>query len=240
MFDDHSFRRYAAWGALASVPLAIASNVLAVAAVDFDLATFADPRALLSVGARGATLWRAAMLLALFGYYLLVAPMFGLLGRHWRVRGDAGRALGAAGYAYVLAGAIGAAVLAAALPPVINAYAAEPAQRAMVATVFDTVSNVVYVGLWQTLGALLAGIAWTGFGLMLRTDRPALAALTLTLGTASLLEAAATIAGFDRVTLVGVSLHIVLAPVWALWSGVDALESRKAAPVPLPAMAVIG
>lgn len=240
MFDDRSFRRLAAWAAVASAPLAIACTVCTLAAFDFDLGAAAEPRTLLGAGARGATLWRAAMVLTLLGHYVLVAPMFALLARHWRVRGDVGRALGAAGYAYVFVGALGAAVLAATLPPIITTYAADPAQRATLAPLYDVLTSAVFTGLWNMLGTLCAGVAWLGFGAMLRTERPALAALTMTLGAASLLDALATMAGLEPIARVGLSLYLALSPVWALWTGIDALGDRKLAPAPLPAMAVIG
>jgi hypothetical protein len=224
MFDDRSFRRVAAWAAIASAPLAVAGSVLALASVDFDLGAFADPAALLGAGARGAVLWRWAMVLDLFGRFLLVAPMFAVLARHWRVRGDAGRALGAAANAYVLAGAVGAVVLAATLPPIMATYASDPAQRATLAPLFDVLANAVYVGLWNMLGATLGGIAWLGFGAVLRADRPGLAGLSTTLGAAALVDALATMAGIHVAAMAGLSLYLVLAPVWALSAGVDALE----------------
>ena len=236
MFDDRSFRRVAAWAAIASAPLAVAGSVLALASVDFDLGAFADPGVLLGAGARGAALWRWAMVLDLFGRFLLVAPMFAVLARHWRVRGDAGRALGATANAYVFAGAVGAVVLAATLPPIMTAYASEPAQRATLAPLFDVLANAVYVGLWNMLGATLGGIAWLGVGAVLRTDRPGLAGLSTTLGAAALVDALATMAGIHVAAMAGLSLYLVLAPVWALSAGVDALELHRRETAALPTL----
>jgi hypothetical protein len=238
MIDDRDFQRLTAWGAIVSAPLALACNVLTLAAVDFDLGATADPRALLTTGAHGGALWRGAMLAALFGYYLLVAPLFALLARHWRVRGDLGRLLGACGFAYAAIGALGAVILAAAMPPILAAYAAEPAQRGALTVVFDTLTNVVYVGMWNSLATILGGIAWLGFGAMLRLERPALAGLTTTLGVASLVGAAATIVGLHLVALGALSLYLVLAPVWALWAGWDALGAVRRATSSLPHMTV--
>ena len=236
MFDDRSFRRAAAWAAIASAPLAIAGSLLTLAAVDFDLGAFADPRARLGAGAHGAALWRWAMGFDLFGRYLLVAPMFALLARHWRVRGDTGRALGAAGNAYVLAGALGAVVLAATLPPLMTAYAADPTQRAALAPLFDVLSNAVYVGVWNMLATTLGGLAWLGFGAVLRADRPGLASLTTTLGAASLVDAVATMAGVHVVAMAALSIYLVLAPLWAVSAGVDALELRRRESAALPVL----
>jgi hypothetical protein len=226
---ERSFRRFAGIAALVSIVPAFASLLVALPAVDWNFDTLADMMLFLKSGERGAALGRWAMVFDLFGYYLMIAPAVIYVGRGLRARSPLwARLFTSSLLAYVLVGAIGAAVLAAALPALMIAHVhAAPAERATIEIVYRAVTDAVYGGLWNLLEEILAGVGWLGFGWMERTRRPWLGHLTIVLGLACLIDGLANAVGAKAIADAGLYAYLVLAPVWAAWVGVNLLRERE-------------
>ena len=166
------------------------------------------------------------MILDMLGYYLPLLPVALFLWR-WLGPRDPDWVLfyTSCGLGYILIGAIGAVILAAVHPPLINAYAqASVEQRPALETVFSAVWNMVYGGMWNILGELLAGIWFVGIGLLLRGERRIFSIVTMILGISALLDSLGMILNFEGLALLGLSIYVVLAPIWALWLGIDLLR----------------
>ena len=226
MSDHQSFQRFAALAAIISFPLTLGSIVLSGMALDFNMEASTNPALLLSVGADGASLSRWGMILDMLGYYLPLLPVALFL---WRWLGprdpDWVRFYTFCGLGYILIGAIGAVILAAVHPPLISAYAqASVEQRPALETVFSAVWNMVYGGMWNILGELLAGIWFVGLGLLLRGERRIFSIVTMILGISALLDSLGMILNFEGLALLGLSIYVVLAPIWTLWLGIDLLR----------------
>ena len=167
----------------------------------------------------------------MFGYYLLLLPVALFLQRWCGSRNPTWvRFYTVCGSGYILIGAVGAATLAAVHPVLITAYAhASEVQRAALETAFVSTWNIVYGGLWNILGELLAGIWFLGIGLQLRSERRNFGVVSIVLGISALLDSLGTILSVDAVGSLGLLITVGLTPIWALWLGIDLL--RK--PVPL-------
>jgi hypothetical protein len=216
--------------AIAAVPLAAGNLLAMLATVDFNVAGMTDPLVLLRAGASAGPLWRWSMVLDIFGYYLPIVPLVLLLRTSLRDRGPNWVDLYAfCLLAYCLIGAIGGAMLATALPTLIKDYATSPDHRVAVQTVFTGYTDGIYRGLWNLLEEFLAGVGWIGFGILLRPRRRRLGAVTIILGSACILDSAGTALGVDAVSSVGLTLYLVLAPIWAGWLGVDILRTSTTA-----------
>ena len=226
MNDHRSFQRFAALAAIISFPLTIGSIVLSGMAQDFNMEAATNPALLLSVGADGANLSRWGMIVDMLGYYLPLLPVALFLWRWLRSRNpDWVLFYTSCGLGFILIGAIGAVILAAVHPPLINAYAqASVEQRPVLETVFSAVWNMVYGGMWNILGELLAGIWFVGVGLLLRGERRIFSIVTMILGISALLDSLGMILNFEGLALLGLSIYVVLAPIWALWFGIDLLR----------------
>jgi hypothetical protein len=217
-----AFARTAAVSAIASAPSALACLVVAMIAAGFDPAAMSDPAAVITRGAEAADLFFWSMILDMFGYYLLLAPV-ALYLWYWHSRRAPGLVTlyTAAGLAYVLIGSIGAVLLAAAVRPLSRAYVlASGPEQEMIRIAFETVTHIVYGGLWSILELLLAGVWWLGMGWLLRGERPLLAGLSMLLGTAALVNAAGTMLGADVIARGGLFTYLYSAPLWALWLGI--------------------
>ncbi len=229
MNNDVSFQRLAAVTSILATLLALGSIGVQVVVLGINTDPFSNPTSLLGTGANGASLFRWGMILDIFGYYLLLAPLALLV---WSRLQSKGRNLITlftfCGLAYMFIGAIGATTLAAISPPLIEGYGqASAQQRQVYEVVFSGFLNVVYVGLWNLLESSLGGIWWVGIGLLLRREQPALGLFTTALGIFALLDALGRILDIQIIYTVGLAGVLLLIPIWSLWFGIDLLRSRK-------------
>jgi hypothetical protein len=226
MSDHQSFQRFAALAAIISFPLALGSIVLSGIPVNFSPDVATNPALRLSVGVGGASLSRWGMILDMFSYYLPLLPVALFLWR-WLGSRDPDWVIfyTSCGLGYILIGAIGAAILAAVHPPLINAYAqASVEQRPVLETVFSAVWNMVYGGMWNILEVLLAGIWFLGIGLLLRGERRLFSIFSIILGISALLDSLGMILSVETLAFLGVAIYVLLAPIWTLWLGIDLLR----------------
>ena len=225
MNDHRSFQRFAAWTAMLSAPSAYASVIVLLIAVDYNFDAFSDLRILLVTGAVGAGFLRWSMWLDMFGYYLLITPLTLVLWR-WLKHRDPDR-IGLYTLcilAYVLIGAMGAAILAAAVPPLMISYAEDPGQGPIIEVVYFALMNSVYGGLWNVLEEFIAGIGWIGIGSFLRKERNGIGIITMILGTSCIADSIGVILGLESIASIALNIYLFLAPLWALILGINLLR----------------
>lgn len=236
MACDRSFARVAAIAAIVSAPLAAGNLAAMLATVHFDVRGMTNSLVLLHAGRAAAPLWRWSMVLDIFGYYLLIVPLVLLLRTSLRYRsGGWADLFSFCLLAYCLIGAVGGAMLATALPTLIQQYAAIPAHRVALQTVFTGYTDGIYRGLWNLLEEFLAGVGWVGFGAALRLRHRRLGLVSLILGAACLADSAGTALNIDAIASAGLTAYLVLAPVWACWLGAGLLRAPAAGTVAWPA-----
>ncbi len=157
----------------------------------------------------------------MLGYYLLLLPLAFYLHGYLQARTPWAGLLTFCGLAYILIGAIGAAVLAAVWPQQMQQYlTADATQQAVLQREAENITWIVYGGLWNVLEVLLAGVWWLSAGRMLRHEHKALATVTQVLGIASILDGLGNMFGLGAVAELGLNLYLILAIGWAAWAGV--------------------
>jgi hypothetical protein len=221
--------RAATIGALiVTVALGGVSDLLFLAALQFRADWFADPAMLVAGGVASADLLRWAALADLFSYYLPTAVVALGLWAALRRRQPI-LALGATVCAlgYVLAGSIGAASLAMVAPALIRDYAQPGADQAAIAAVFGLLTEVVFRAIWQLVDGILIASWLIGIGLLVRTDQPAFARLTVGLGLLSLVSTTFNVLdlGIARDATLGVVFVAWFA--WDLWLGALVWRGRS-------------
>jgi hypothetical protein len=83
---------------------------------------------------------------------------------------------------------------------------------------------MVFGGIWNILEALLVAVWFLGIGWLLRTERRIFSIVSIILGTSALLDSLGMILNIEVIFLLGVSIYVLLAPLWALWLGIDLLR----------------
>jgi hypothetical protein len=213
-----ALRTSAAAALLVTVVLGTVSNLLFLGAFRFRRDWFDDPSLMVTGGAESAAFLRWASITDLFSYYLPTAVVALALGFALRPHGPVlARASMMAGLAYVLAGAIGAAVLATAGPMLLHEYEQPGADRAAIAITFAVLIDVVFRAIWQLLNGVLLGVWWFGIGRLTRAEQPRFAHLSAALAALAWTGAAFNVFGFGLARDTTLAVVFVLWAAWSIW-----------------------
>jgi len=227
MNEHPSFQRLAARITILAVISYLISVVLLLAVMNYNFSIEAFSGAMISAGPRGAGLLRWAMIFDVFGSYLLLTPLALHLWVWLRPKSPNRVTLYTlCGLAYILIGAMGAIVLSAVLPPLMNEYVqASTAQRDTLQVVFNSLLNAVFLGLWNPLEVFLLSIWLIGLGPLIQRERQGLGIVTRLLGFSALIDSTGRFFDVQTIFFIGSSGLFLLVPVWLIWWAIDL--SRK-------------
>ena len=227
MNDHPSFQRLAARITILAVISYLISVVLLLAVMNYSFSIEAFSGAMISAGSRGAGLLRWAMIFDVFGSYLLLTPLALHLWVWLRPKSPNHVTLYTlCGLAYILIGSMGAIVLSAVLPQLMNEYVqASATQRDTLQVVFDSFLNAVFLGLWNPLEVFLLSIWLIGLGPLIQRERQGLGIVTRLLGFSALIDSTGRFFDMQTIFFIGSSGLFLLVPVWLIWWAIDL--SRK-------------
>jgi hypothetical protein len=190
---------------------------------------------MLGAGATSAELLRWASVLDLIGYYLATAVVAYVLWQWLRPRNRLIADLSAlAAVGYVLAGGIGAAVLAMVAPMLMHTYTeAATEDRTLIAAQFAVLLELVWRAIWQLLDGILLGAWWLGIGLLIRADLPRLSRLSLALAGVAVVAVATNLTGLNLVRDVIFGIAFALWTAWWIWLMVLLIRSKPATSYPV-------
>ncbi len=208
--------------------LAAACLIMGTLAVENDFAAFSDPLLTLK-HAHNHVLAYWFNILDLFGYYLLLLPLVFHLHQQYKYRSAWMPLLTFSGASYALVGAVGAAILAAVWPALMQDHlgTSGPDQQA-VAMVFKAITLAVTQGLWNMLEVLFGGVWWIGLGLLLYPASKGIGLLTLATGAFTLLDGIGNILGLAALAEVGLNGYLVLGILWPIIMGVRLMRGERA------------
>lgn len=204
--------------------LSAACLALGAYAVEYNFEAFAEPTLVLKYAHNyQEAYW--FLLLDMAGYYLLLLPVIFYLHQQYKFHFPWVPLFSFSGMAYVLVGAIGASILAAAWPELMQQYAsASKENQEFLEPLFATVTNLVTKGLWNILEVLFAATWWIGFGLLLRRDNQVIGLLAIGAGVACLLDSVGTMVGAKILAELGVNIYLILGIVWPIILGIHLLR----------------
>lgn len=207
--------------AVAAGILAILSLVIGLAGVDFDFEVFSDSSALIAAGSEAAGFVRWSFWLNMLGNYLFLVPLALLLYR-WRKTGSGSAQLfTTGGLIYLTLGAAGSAILASALPFLMEQFATAAAAQQEILTInFQVVNAIAEGGLHGVLQNFCGAVWFLGMGYLLRKDLRGIGILAMVVGGFLLLNTAGNMFNIEALSLLGLSANILLAPIWSIWIGV--------------------
>lgn len=195
-----------------------------------------EPIQILNVPDVNVVLLRGSMLADMLGYYLLLLPVIYYLRPYLRERTSWADVITFCGTAYVLGGAIGAAIMAeVATPLYTDYYKADSVEQSQIRAVYQAVIYLVYDGLWNLLGSLLASVWWFLTGYVLVASHKVLGRVTVVLGAFTALDPIGNLLSIGWLAEIGLNVYLVLAPAWAIWIGIVVWKkSAEMAPLPEP------
>jgi hypothetical protein len=206
--------------------VALACMIAGLIGVNYNFDAFSNPLLILTTAGVNVHAARWSMIFDMFGYYLLLLPVIYLLHDWMKNQSAWSRLITFNGLAYVLTGAIGAAILAVVWPYIITAYPdATVAKQEILKANFQLVNDMVYGGMWNLLEMFFAATWWLSAGVILyRNKFLFIGLLTITTGVFCLADGAAGI--FQLAWLHGLALNIYLflAIIWAIAMGVFLLK----------------
>ena len=229
MNDLAALRRAAVAGVVLALVIGVTSSFAFIAAYRFDPeALLADPGSIVDGGPATAALFRWGAIGDMLYSYLLLVPLALYLHLRLRPRKPWLADLGIIGaFAYIFVGAAGAAILAAAGPPLIEAYpAVGPPDRVVISTSFHLLTNAVFFGLWQTVDPIPLGTWLLSVGWLMREERRAVGRLLIVLGVSLIVAIARTTLGLHSVSVLVAGTALALL-VWAAWVVVDRVGQRN-------------
>ncbi len=231
---DRNFRITAAWCAIISMVLAFSTILVSAITLNMDAALFADAvndnaQIVLPLLANNPTLAWWPSIFDFFGFYLLLLPMALYLHRLFKEEApDWINLFTVCGLGYILFGAMGAATLAVVFSAQAADYAtATGAVQQMHTIVFEAFGDAIQRAVWGILDPILAGVWWTGVGLLLRKHRPVLGWYTVLLGGINLVGGFCAAIGVEAVASICLNLYFLMAPIWAASMGISLLRSEN-------------
>ena len=208
--------------------LALACLWVGALAVEYNFDAFSDPVLTLQY-AHNYELAKWFNLLDLFGYYLLLLPLVFYFHQQFKYRSPWMPLITFSGVAYVLTGALGAAILTALWPEQMQAYlAALPEEKPLIAAIFSTTTLLVTKGMWNILEVLFAAVWWIGLGKLLAGENKAMGVLTVVLGVSTLLDAMGNIFGITFLAELGMNVYLILGIAWPIVTGIRMMRGSGA------------
>jgi hypothetical protein len=201
--------------------MALVSLVVGLAGVNYDFEAFSDPASLIAIGSSAAVFIRWSYWLNMLGNYLFLIPL-ALFLYQWlkSVNPSFAQLFTASGLLYLVLGAAGSAMFAAAWPLLIELYESAPVeQRPFLVVDFAVVNALAGEGLHGVLQDLVGAVWFLGMGYLLRTKRNGLGIFTMTIGGFLILNTIGNILNIEALSLIGLTANIVLGPLWAIWLG---------------------
>ncbi len=227
MENTSNYKRILGFITLAAGCAAAACMYFAAITVEYHFEVFSEPTLLLQF----AHNYKSAywfLLSDMAGYYLLLLPAIFYLHQQYKYRSPWVPLLSFSGLAYVLTGAIGAAVLAATWPGLMEQYTSAPeADKQSITLIFNTITLAVTKGLWNILEVIFAGAWWIGFGVLLRRDYKILGLLSIVAGAACLLDSFGTIIDAPIIAEIGVNVYLLAGIVWPTMLGVHLIRKSN-------------
>lgn len=222
---SNMYTKITGWITILSAGVAFLSYYLVAASVNFNFEFFSDPVIVFSLQDVDLTMLRWSMITDVFGYYLLLMPTLFLLHDWLKQQTPWANLVTCCGASYIILGSLGAAILAVTWPTLIAQFGvAQLGEQVTIKTIFSTISNMVYGGIWNLLNCYLGGVWWLGAGFALKRIWPICGWLGIIVGLLSLIDGIANMLEIHLLAEIALNLFLVIVPLWALFVGIAIIK----------------
>lgn len=220
-------RNLVGWVTLLSGVIGLLSYILVAGAVNFNFEFFSDTSLIFSTEGVSNSMLKWSMITDIFGYYLLLLPFLFFIHEWLKDKSEWRNIFTFCGASYIFAGAMGAAILGAAWPTLLDQYPlATPEQQEIIKASFETLSLLVMNGIWNLFDALVFAVWFIAIGIFIKSNHAIWGWFTIIVGLLSALDFVANTLGMKAVADTALNLYLILAPVWAIAFG-WALKQNK-------------
>lgn len=200
--------------------IGIISYTLVAAAVNFNFEFFSNASLIFSTEGVSSTMLKWSMISDIFGYYLLLLPILFYIHEWLKGKTEWRNIFTFCGGAYIFAGAVGAAILGAAWPVLLDKFpAATPEHQEIIKSSFENLALVVVNGIWNSFDALMFGVWFIAIGIFLKRDNKFWGWFTLFIGLLSAVDFTANTLGMKALADTALNIYLILAPLWAIFFG---------------------
>jgi hypothetical protein len=196
------------------------SYILVAGAVNFNFDFFSDSSLIFETQGVSSSMLRWSMITDVFGYYLLLLPVLFFI-HHWlKERSNWRDLITFCGAAYIFAGALGASILGAAWPALLENYAtASTDHQEIIKITFDSLALIVVNGIWNIFDAFMFGVWFISIGIFIKREHKLWGWFTIIVGIISILDFAGNIFSVKMLADSALNLYLVMAPAWAIGFG---------------------
>ncbi|MBK8699290.1 MAG: hypothetical protein IPN29_06980 [Saprospiraceae bacterium] len=196
-------------------------------AVNFNFDFFSYPTLIFSLPNVNIGMLRWSMIADIFGYYLLLLPALFYLHGWLRGKTPWRNLITFCGTAYILAGAIGASILATTWTFFLLKFpTASPDQQETLKLLFESFSLMVGNGIWNLFDTIVCSVWMFGIGIYMRQEAKFLGWFTMFVGFVTFLDGLGNILELKAMADISVNLYLVLAPTWAILLGMAILKNK--------------
>ena len=225
--DMLKHRNLVGWVTFLSGVIGLVSYILVAGAVNFNFEFFSDPSLIFITDGVSSTMLKWSMITDIFGYYLLLLPVLFLVHEWLKGKSEWRNIFTFCGASYILAGALGASILGAAWPVLLDKFPlATPAQQEIIKLSFENFALIVVNGIWNLFDALMFGVWFIAIGIFIKSNHAIWGWFTIIVGLLSVIDFAANALDIKVVAEVALNLYLILAPIWAIGFGL-ALKQNK-------------
>lgn len=227
MMNNNNFRNTVGWITISSGLVGFVSYFLVAGAVNFNFDFFSNPTLIFSLPDVHIGMLRWSMIADIFGYYLLLLPVLFFIHEWLRGKTEWRNLITFCGTSYILAGAIGASILAVTWPSFLTKFPlSSPEQQDTIKLLFESFSLMVGNGIWNLFDTIVCGVWMVGIGIFIKQEKSLLGWFTIAIGLISLFDGFGNILEIQAIADIAVNLYLVLAPTWAIALGIAILKNR--------------
>lgn len=227
MEDKHYYKNSVAWITIVSGVVGFISYLLVAGSVGFNFEFFSNPILIFSLPGVDIGMLRWSMIADIFGYYLLLLPVLFFIHEWLSGKTPWRNLITFCGTSYILAGAIGASILAATWPSLLSKFhISSTDQQETIKLIFESFSVMVGNGIWNLFDTIVCGVWMTGIGILIKKENSYMGWFTMLVGIISLLDGLGNILEIKSISDTALNLYLVLAPLWAIFIGLLILNKK--------------
>ena len=227
MENKSNFSYIVGWITILSGIVGFISYFLVAGSVNFNFDFFSNPSLIFTMSDVNIGMVRWSMIADIFGYYLLLLPIIFYLHEWLSEKTVWKNLISFCGTSYVLAGAIGASILAATWPSLLTKIPiSSPHEQETIKLLFEYFSLMIGNGIWNLFDTMVCGAWMLGVGIFIKQQKSFLGWFTISVGLISLLDGLGNILEVKVIAKIAVNLYLVLAPLWAIVIGFTIMKNK--------------